>query len=106
MRKSDVFVMVSSPETFGLVYLEAMASGCITVGSKGEGIDGIIKNGYNGFLVEPRNVSALKDTLERIINLNYLDKENILINGLKTASALSEDAVAKKYISFIREILE
>lgn len=106
MRKSDVFVMVSSPETFGLVYLEAMASGCITVGSKGEGIDGIIKNGYNGFLVEPRNVSALKDTLERIINLNYLDKENILINGLKTASALSEDTVAKKYISFIREILE
>ncbi|OAA26594.1 hypothetical protein AT15_06455 [Kosmotoga arenicorallina S304] len=106
MRKSDVFVMVSSPETFGLVYLEAMASGCITVGSKGEGIDGVIKDGYNGFLVEPRNVSALKDTLERIINLNHFEKESILINGLKTVSALSENAVAMQYISFIREIIE
>src|SRR5699024_2075087 len=50
MEEADVFVMVSSNETFGLVYLEAMAKGCITIGSKGEGIDGVIKDSENGYL--------------------------------------------------------
>ena len=49
MEESDVFAMVSSPETFGLVYIEAMAKGCVTIGSKGEGIDGVIVNNENGF---------------------------------------------------------
>jgi len=34
--------MVSAPETFGLVYLEAMAKGCIVIGTKNWGIDGIV----------------------------------------------------------------
>ena len=37
--------MISSSETFGLVYLEAMAAGCITIASRDEGFDGIIKDG-------------------------------------------------------------
>ena len=31
MRESDIFILPSENETFGMVYLEAMASGCITV---------------------------------------------------------------------------
>jgi len=50
MKESDIFLMVSVPETFGLVYLEAMAKGCIIVGAKNWGIDGVIRDGYNGFL--------------------------------------------------------
>ena len=42
--------MISQGEAFGLVYLEAMARGCITIASRGEGFDGIIKDGINGFL--------------------------------------------------------
>ena len=53
MEESDIFVLVSSPETFGLVYVEAMAKGCITIGSKGEGIDGVIVNNENGYLCTP-----------------------------------------------------
>ena len=50
MNETDCFIMVSKFETFGLVYLEAMAKGCITIASKNEGMDGIIRNGENGFL--------------------------------------------------------
>ena len=49
MRKADIFVLPSINETFGMVYLEAMASGCITVCTENDGIAGIIENNENGF---------------------------------------------------------
>ena len=52
MRKADCFIMISENEVFGLVYLEAMSQGCITIASKGEGIDGIIQDKKNGFFMQ------------------------------------------------------
>ena len=43
IHNADCFVMVSSREAFGLVYVEAMAKGCIVIATKGQGMDGIIK---------------------------------------------------------------
>jgi glycosyltransferase involved in cell wall biosynthesis len=45
----DAFILPSYSETFGIVYLEAMAAGIVTVGVRGQGIDGVIKHGDNGF---------------------------------------------------------
>ncbi len=36
--------MISKNETCGLVYIEAMAVGCIMIASKNEGFDGIIND--------------------------------------------------------------
>lgn len=56
---SDVFVLPSYYEALGCVYLEAMSCGLPTIGCYGNGIDEIIEDGKNGFLVEPKNVDAL-----------------------------------------------
>lgn len=37
---SDIFVMPSKPETFGLVYVEALSQGLPILYAKGEGFDG------------------------------------------------------------------
>ena len=71
MQESDIFILPSVGETFGMVYLEAMASGCITVCTKNDGIDGIIKHGENGFLTEP-TIEDIKSVLKMIINLSLL----------------------------------
>lgn len=102
MRDADLFVLVSSPETFGLVYLEAMASGCITIGSKGEGIDGFIVNGENGFLVEPGSTEALKVTLERILRLTSNEKFTLTTNALNTVKSLTEENIALEYLDFAK----
>jgi glycosyltransferase involved in cell wall biosynthesis len=39
-RRADFFIMLSSRETFGLVYIEAMTQGTPVVFTKGQGIDG------------------------------------------------------------------
>jgi len=69
LKNSNVFVMVSWPETFGLAFLEALAKGNIVVASLGSGVDGLIRDGESGFLCEPRNEDALTGKLEDIIHL-------------------------------------
>src|SRR5690606_23877326 len=52
MRAAHLFVMPSAPETFGQAYLEAMASGCVVIGHRGWGIDGIVLDKVSGYLVD------------------------------------------------------
>lgn len=96
MRESDIFILPSVNETFGMVYLEAMAAGCITVCTKNDGVDGIIKDGENGFLCEP-NVKSIKKVLQKIIVAN--NKDEILINSYKTISEYTSEITAKNYIN-------
>ncbi|MDO5151508.1 MAG: glycosyltransferase family 4 protein [Oscillospiraceae bacterium] len=98
MKDADVFVMVSKPETFGLVYIEAMSQGCLVVGSKNEGIDGVVKDGDNGFLVEPGNVEALKSTLEGIYRIGNEQKINIILKAYKTAMSMTDELMASSYL--------
>ncbi len=100
MRESDVFVLPSIGETFGMVYLEAMVSGCITVCTKGDGIDGIIKNGENGFLTEP-TVENIRETL---LNIKKLDSESLKtlhINSFNTIRQLTSTKCAEHYLQQI-----
>lgn len=104
MRDSDIFVLPSINETFGMVYLEAMASGCITVCTKGDGIDGIIKNGENGFLVAP-NSDNVKDTLLNIKNLSAEELKSLHTNSFNTIKEYTSSLCADRYLQQILKIL-
>lgn len=99
LEKSDVFVMVSEHETFGLVYLEAMAFGLIAIGSKNEGIDGVIKDGVNGFLCEAGNVNDLTNTISRIKKMSREQLKDISLKAKQTAEEYSDTGVAEKYLN-------
>jgi glycosyltransferase involved in cell wall biosynthesis len=64
---SDIVCVPSIGETFGLVYLEAMASGKIAIASNTGGPREFIKNGKNGFLVSPNDSSKLAKILGKLI---------------------------------------
>lgn len=99
LSRSDCFIMVSSHEAFGLVYVEAMAKGLITIATEGQGIDGIIVNGENGFLCPSRDVKALSDTITKICLMSE-DNLNAISNKAQfTASELSDRKVAERYIN-------
>jgi glycosyltransferase involved in cell wall biosynthesis len=95
MQNSHLFVLPSVSETFGMVYLEAMANGCVTVCTKNDGIDGIIIDGENGFLTEP-TPEGIKKTLIRIKNFETLDK--IVENSLETIKNYTPEICADNYL--------
>jgi glycogen synthase len=98
MDKTEVFIMVSDNETFGLVYLEAMSRGCIVIASKNGGMDGIIKNGVNGFLCEQGNENELYKILKKIKGMSIEEKKSISENGIKTSSNFKDSHVAQNYL--------
>jgi len=64
MSICEIFTMPSWQETFGLVYVEAMAHGKPIIGCQGQGIDGIVTDGKMGLLVKPKEVDSLVKALD------------------------------------------
>ena len=105
LKQSDVFVMISKGEIFGLVYLEAMALGCITIAARHQGIDGIIEDGVNGFLCEAGNVNELASIISRIRNMSSDDLNIMSKKAKETARMYSDVNVAENYIHELSKIV-
>lgn len=102
LKQSDVFIMISKSEIFGLVYLEAMALGVIPIGSKKEGIDGIIADGENGFLCKAGDVKELMGILMKVKCMKKEELQRLSDNAKQTAAAFSDYGVAKQYIDTLQ----
>jgi len=63
MLSADVFVLAARRESFGLVLIEARASGCAIVATDADGIAEALDHGRCGVLVPPRDASALARAL-------------------------------------------
>lgn len=59
--------MPSYEETFGLVLLEAMASGCICISTLAGGPMEILEYGNSGILVEPKSSTALAQAMRQVL---------------------------------------
>lgn len=63
-----VLTSTDSSETFGMVLLEAMASGCPVIASQLPGVDQVVRHNQTGLLVPPTDVAALADALTSLLN--------------------------------------
>lgn len=101
----DVVCVPSIRETFGLVYIEAMASGKVAIASSTGGPVEYIKNGKNGYLVDPKNPNDLAEVLHRVLMDEKL-REKISREGLITAKKFSLEIMMKKIEEVYKKILE
>ena len=72
-RLADLFVMPSSEEGFGIVYLEAAACGLRVVGGAGGGSADAIPNGEIGTLVDPSDRDGLISTVTSMLGQGRTD---------------------------------
>ena len=77
MSATDLFVLSSAWEGFGLVVAEAMACERVVVATDCGGVNEIVSS--NGFLVQPQNSIFLAETLNKTLKLN--DEERNKIGG-------------------------
>ncbi|MEI6039831.1 MAG: glycosyltransferase family 4 protein [Candidatus Berkelbacteria bacterium] len=100
----DIVCVPSIDETFGLVYLEAMASGKVAIASTTGGPQEFINNNESGFLVDPFDASALADILEKLIN-NSLERNKIGENAKIQAKNFSIENSMGKIAKIYEELI-
>lgn len=98
---SDIFVMPSKYETFGLVYAEAMSQGLPLIYTKGQGFDGYFEDGTVGYSVESDNIEDIVLKIKKVIN-NY---NEISFNSIKYTAVFKWEYQEKKYSLLYDEIL-
>lgn len=97
-RGADLFVLPSwNREAFGIVYLEAMASGLGIVAPNDSSRNEII--GEAGILVDVSDPKAYAQAIEKALNLDWKEK------ALKQAKIFSWEIVAKQYEEAFEKIL-
>lgn len=105
MREQDLFIMPSYYEALGCVYLEAMSAGMLTVGVKGQGIDEIIQDGKNGYLVEPKSVESIVEVVIRILNTEQGTLKKVALCARETSMRFTWDVSAEMLDKVYHEVV-
>lgn len=100
-RKSDVFVMPSFKETFGLVYPEAMSQGLPVLYTKGQGFDQQFEDGIVGYPVDAYNPEDIADKIKLVMD----DYNNISIRAIENFKKFNWDELAMIYKQAYIEII-
>lgn len=95
LRQSDVFVRPSLSEGLPLAVLEAMASGLPVLATPVGGTPELVEDDATGFLIEPSDVSALKDRLVRLLGDEDL-RENMGRRGRQAAVDYDWDFIGRR----------
>ncbi|HSK18522.1 MAG TPA: N-acetyl-alpha-D-glucosaminyl L-malate synthase BshA [Longimicrobiales bacterium] len=101
---TDLFLLPSESEAFGLVALEAMACGVPVVATRTGGVPEVVDDGESGFLTAVGDVEAMADAGIQLLS----DKETwhrFSAAARRGAERFSADRVVSIYEDFYRRVL-
>jgi phosphatidylinositol alpha-1,6-mannosyltransferase len=112
MRRCTVFALPSRPapepypdfgESFGIVYIEAGATGRAVVGTRVGGIHEAVRDEITGFLVEPESPGALAEALARLLSDGQL-RQAMALAGRQRAEEIDWKLQAEKFESLLSNL--
>jgi glycosyltransferase involved in cell wall biosynthesis len=104
-KSADIFVLPSLSEGFPLSVLEVMASGKPVVATEVGGVPEVVKDGMNGYLVQPGSVSKLADTISKLIENERL-RLRMGHKGRKIVKDYTWEKAANEINQIYRKLLE
>jgi len=102
MNGLDVFVLSSHSEPFGIVVLEAMASGCGIVATDAGGVPDIIRDEQDGLLTPSRNPEEMARDIRELLD------DHALLKSLRDAALgrVTREFPLWRHVARMREIYE
>lgn len=105
-RKADILVFPSRYEPFGIVPLEAMACGTVSLVSSIAGCREIIIDGLNGFIVDPHDRKTLSESILKVLSDTKLQKKVSENAAFTIKEHYSWDKVVDKFIELYIQVIE
>lgn len=102
---SDVFMLTSRAETLPLVVIEASACGTIPIASNVGGVSELIKDGENGFLINPENYIAFSQAIRKVLDDRALF-EKLKTNAIENSKRFRIENQLNQYVEFFKEIID
>lgn len=96
MAASDILIMPSLYEPFGIVAIEAMAAGCCLIVTATGGLNEIVEHGVNGFKVPPGDATAIREAFETMVADSVTMEDMHLTNIQQAIEKHSWKATASK----------
>lgn len=103
MAKSDVILLPSLAEGFGLTAIEGMAAGCLPIVSKYTFASDIIEHGQNGFIIDARSIEQLYAIMEYVVN-NLTVARQMGSRARESAEKFTWTDYQKRASSIIRDL--
>lgn len=105
-KMSDLFMLLSLKESFGLALLEAMNCGCVPIGSNAGGIVEVIQHEKTGFIVDPMDKeSSAHYAIELMTNeALYNEMREAMITDVR--NRFSEKEIVAQYEDLYRSIIK
>lgn len=105
MKCFDVFALTSIYEGFGLVLLEAMASGVPVIASRVSAIPEVLAQGQSGMLVPALDEKALAEGLQKMTNQSL--RNSLIQNGMERVSTFfSQEKMLKETENIYKEFIQ
>jgi glycosyltransferase involved in cell wall biosynthesis len=104
-KASDMVVFPSRHEGFGMVVLEAWASGTPLIASDIPPVKELVTSGTNGILFESGNADSLSNAIMNLCNNPHLSAK-LCKGSLESAARYSWDVIAEKYVDLYRSLSE
>lgn len=105
ITKTDLFVLATHYEGFGLVLCEAMASHTPVIGTNVTGVNEIIINQENGILFNENNY---KELAKYILDIKYnkINVQNLVANGYSTVKEKFDyHKMRQSYLNIIKNLI-
>nr|WP_281496629.1 glycosyltransferase family 4 protein [Ornithinimicrobium sp. F0845] len=103
MANAALVVMPSRREAFGIVALEAWASGTPLIATSLGGPAGFVTDGVDGILVDPQDARALANAMDQVLSSPSL-AARLSTNGLESVKRFTWDRVVDDYEAIYRSV--
>lgn len=101
-READLFCLPSRLETFGFVFIEAMAAGLPVIAADAGAAGEVL--GDAGILVRPDEPAALAVAIEKLLSDAH-DRSDLGMRGVTRAAAFSWPEVIKRYLHVMQLVM-